>query len=356
MYDLNPSPQKRSSLPAQVAAFEEDEVQEAPVAEETEDIVSETSQVQPEADVPESLPQSDVIAVVDEDPATGVAVDAPMSPNQPRQSDASSTTGKRRRPSKRRSGESLASAQPSDVGTAEIEEEAEPFIINIKVKPKLRREGENPTATNTEPSGKLPVLKKRRKLNGPKTTDPDTTVAEEELPIPSATVRHNAQPRGDPQPEVRVPIRTTRLRTAEAEVAKAKDTSATAIVPAVSELQEKPITSLPRTTMTGNAVSRPTKRKATRKTAPLEDKDESGRVDDRDVGDVPQPTDRQPRSDSTDIGNRDEVVENYDVAENTDGHEGGHAQEEHEDKEQEQGDEEHQEQDAKDAELSAART
>jgi hypothetical protein len=356
MYDLNPSPQKRSSLPAQVAAFEEDEVQETSVAEETEDMVPETSQVQPEADVPGNLAQSDVIAVPDEGPAAGVTVNMPMSPMQARRSDASSTTGKKRgRSPRRRSGESAASAQPSDVGTAEIEEAAEPSAINTKPKPKIRSKKEHPTATNIESGDKVLVPKKRRKLNGPKTMDPDATEAEVELAIPNATVRHNAQPRGDPQPEVRVPIKTTRLRIAEAEAAKANDTSATAIVAAASEQPEEPVASFSRTTMTRKAVSRPTKRKATRKTAPLEDGGESGRVDDRDVEDGPQSTDQQTQSDLTDFGNRDEVIENNDVAKNDDGHESGHAQEEYEDEEQGQGDEEHQEQDAEDAESSAAR-
>ncbi|KAF2634004.1 hypothetical protein BU25DRAFT_444595 [Macroventuria anomochaeta] len=247
VYDLNPSPQKRSSLPAQVVASEDEaHAQNSVSAGDIVDVVPETSQVRSEDDVPAEVPESDDVPAANEEPVEDDHVEiVPVSLVPPVHEEASSAIHKwRGRPPKRKSGGSTVSARLSDAGTVEVQEEDEPSAISTKAKRKVRYEDVPNTATSVEPSDKAPVAKRRRRLNGPRFVSPDAAEFDEVLIAPKSTTQQDARPRGDPQPEVRVFIRPTGLRTAQAELEEAKDNSATAI-PATASGQRRKVSAQP---------------------------------------------------------------------------------------------------------------
>ena len=137
-------------------------------------------------------------------------------------------------------------------------------------------------------------------MNGPRTVDPETVEVGETLPTPhvnpSLPLQQDARPCSRGQPEVKVPIRSTRLRAAEAEAAEAKDKSATAIVAAASEQQNEPAASSSRVTRSTKAASKPNKRKITQQSVPEDSQLVAKNAeDDPQPEDDSQPTDEQPQ-------------------------------------------------------------
>jgi hypothetical protein len=109
LYDLEPSPQKkRASLPPQIAALEDEE----------DDIVPETSQVQPDDDVPAEIPESLDVSAPTETYGDDDIVDAPTSPIMPRETLPSSAKKQRGRP--RKSGDGVASLVPQENATEKV--------------------------------------------------------------------------------------------------------------------------------------------------------------------------------------------------------------------------------------------
>lgn len=293
MYDIDPSPQKkRSSLPAQIAALEDEE----------EDMVPETSQVQPDDDAPAEIPEGlDVSAPKEDMFGDDDIVDAPTSPVAPPQENASSAPKKwRGRP--RKSGDSVAS-RPSDAGTAEAEEKIQEDVHEdvqerterhiVAVKPKRKARPERDIDTNT--NGEARLAKKAKKLKGPKMISPDAPDFEEDVLAPTVTPRQearqevqkdarqesrevrrqerrqDARSRGHPQAEVRIPIRSTHSRTArtESEPSSATEQSAT-VVPTAALVRKgtaaQRIAHHTRSAITSSAPE-PAKRKKTSKKA-----------------------------------------------------------------------------------------
>ena len=300
MYDIDPSPQKRRprSLPTQVPAIEDDEEQaeESASTRENEDMLPETGQVQPEDGVPAELLDSEQAPAVDENlEGAGHVRNVSRPPMAPVHEEVSSATKKRRgRPPKLKSGESKASARLSGADVAVVQDEDEPSAPSIATRPKVHRQEDIPPPS-AQPGNDESVLKKRRKLNGWRATDPDAAEFEDDLIVPRATVQQDARPRGDPQPQVRIPSRPTRSRTAqpEAELARAKDHSATAIPAAASELRKKPAPQPARTTRSTKPASAPapSKRKPNGKTRASEHVVVGAEeADDEDIDEAPQAT------------------------------------------------------------------
>lgn len=296
MYDIDPSPQKkRSSLPAQIAALEDEE----------EDMVPETSQVQPDDDVPAEIPESlDVSAPKEDLFGDDDIVDAPTSPVAPPQEKASSAPKKQRgRP--RKSGDSVAS-RPSDAGTAEVGEDiqeevqeevqelTERHVIAVKPKRKARPERDIDTNTSGEASRGTRPAKKAKKLKGPKMVSPDAPDFEEDVLAPIVTPRQDARQevqkdarqesrevrrqerrqdarsRGHPQAEVRIPIRSTRSRTAQTEFEPSSATEQSATVVPTAAIVRKGaaaqrIAHHTRSAITSSAPERAKRRKTSRK-------------------------------------------------------------------------------------------
>jgi len=110
LYDLEPSPQKRrASLPSQIVALED----------EDDDIVSETSQVQPDDDAPVEIPESLDVSAPTEAFGDDDVVDAPTSPIMPRE-DLVSSAAKKQRGRPRKSGEGVTSAAAEVHDTEEV--------------------------------------------------------------------------------------------------------------------------------------------------------------------------------------------------------------------------------------------
>lgn len=109
LYDLGPSPQKkRSSLPPQIAAL----------GDEEDDIVQETSQVQPDDDMPAEIPESLDVSAPTEAFGDDDIVDAPTSPLVPREEITSAAKKQRGRP--RKSGDVVAFAPAEGTDTEEV--------------------------------------------------------------------------------------------------------------------------------------------------------------------------------------------------------------------------------------------
>ncbi|KAF1351468.1 hypothetical protein EJ07DRAFT_159396 [Lizonia empirigonia] len=262
IYNLESSPQKRISLSPPVAAVEVAEQEDTRFANEIEDVVPETSQAQPDEDRPLEMPESSNVAAEDGDANKEPSVP----PSAIRQETALAATRKRQGgPPKRKSDQSAASARPSDVASAGIPEEVE-LSVNRATGQDLHLKQEHIAAASANQIIKLPAAKKRKVLRGPKFRDPEAANLEEDVITPS-TGEHNAQPNGDPQPEVRIPFRATRLRTAQAEAEKAKDTSATAIIAGSSDRWELSLVGPSRATRSSKPAPKPSRRKISQKKA-----------------------------------------------------------------------------------------
>lgn len=109
LYDLNPSPEKkRSSLPAQISALEDEDL----------DIVLETSQMQPDDDLPAEIPDSLDVSVPIEAFGDDDIVEAPTSPEVSLHDVTSATKKRRGRPSK--SGDIVASTVAQEEGAEAV--------------------------------------------------------------------------------------------------------------------------------------------------------------------------------------------------------------------------------------------
>jgi hypothetical protein len=264
MYDLEPSPQKKRphSLPAQLANSEDDYVDDTPAIEEVEERVPETSQVQPEGEGPDGLgivdglqmdfglmpkkkrgrPRKSGASAIS---AAGPAPEAPVSTaveDDSRAADSNIPSSpplpvKRQRGRPRKSGASSMSAPALDA-ESNLDQADEATHVEPKPNRKTRPEKETNSTSNGDGSSKAPP-KKLRRLNGPtmKSPDmPDTPDFEENLPSPKATrkaSRKAARPVADLGPPItKVPVRSSRSRTAQVEAAQAavEDHSATAII------------------------------------------------------------------------------------------------------------------------------
>lgn len=231
IYNIEPSPQKRISLSPPVAALEVAEQEDTRFANEIEDVVPETSSAQPNEDRLVEMPESSNVAAEDRDAS----------------------------PLKRKSNQNAASARPSDAASAGIQEEAE-LSVNRATGKDLHPIREHIAAASANQMIKSPAAKKRKVLRGPKFRDPEAANLEEDV-ITRSIGEHNAQPNGDPQPEVRIPFRATRLRTAQAEAEKAKDTSATAIIAGSSDRGELTLVGPSRATRSSKPAPKPSRRK-----------------------------------------------------------------------------------------------
>ncbi|KAJ4398286.1 hypothetical protein N0V91_010333 [Didymella pomorum] len=146
LYDLEPSPQKRrASLPPQIGALED----------EDDDIVPETSEIQPDDDAPVEIPESLNVSAPMESFGDDDVVDAPTSPVMPREELAPSTAKKQLgRP--RKSGDSVASAAAQGRETGEIallapfEPENEGPSASRKRQGRSRKSGESVTSLAAE--------------------------------------------------------------------------------------------------------------------------------------------------------------------------------------------------------------
>ncbi|KAJ4315930.1 hypothetical protein N0V94_005694 [Neodidymelliopsis sp. IMI 364377] len=273
MWNLDPSPQKRSSLPAQIAALEE-EHDEAPVASGTEVMVPETSQPEPDVDLPTVDAKGDNALVAKGSSVEERALDIiPASPTVDQPTAASSASQKRRgRPPKRKSTETVGgSTRQSDGDTAEVQAETEPSALSTGSEHLQRSENDRIPSTNAKDN--VPVVHKRRtkRLKGWK--DPNIVAAELEEGViaPVATVQHDVRLKGNIEPEVRIPVRSTRLRAAQAEAENAEETSATAITATSSAQGKKSVpgaTRAAKPTNPATRVHRPNKQNTGRTSQP----------------------------------------------------------------------------------------
>lgn len=281
MYDLEPSPQKRSSLPAHIAALEPEE--KLVSADGAEVIVPESSQLQQDdyaAAV--EVPGSEDVAVVSEADHVESLFAASVLPSH----DALPLPQKQRgRPRKRKSGESTTSTRLSDVDTAASLADV-PSVVAQKDRQTDHREHEHVTATIADSTHnaaatskhKAAATNKRRKIDDPKTRRSNDAASGQG---PSAMAQQDAAPRDDAQPEVRIPIRSTQSRLAQAEAERT--TSATT---PTSDHMEIP-NPQPTRTLSSSKASGSTKQHAARTRATPENKAESGDVenDNSDQGD-----------------------------------------------------------------------
>jgi hypothetical protein len=138
MYDIEPSPQKkRASLPAQIAALEDED--------EDDDIVSETSQVQLDDDAPAEIPETLDVSAPKEAFGDDDIVDAPTSPIAPLQEEMPSVTKKQRgRP--RKSGDNIASLADGGDETEEVVLMAEVGLVSSATK---KQRGRPPKSGNS---------------------------------------------------------------------------------------------------------------------------------------------------------------------------------------------------------------
>jgi hypothetical protein len=258
MYDLEPSPEKKRphSLPAQLANSENEYVEDTSAVEGVEERVPETSQAQPEDEGPEYLGivvglQMDVGSVPkkkrgrprksDESAisAAGSILEAPVSTAaEERAADGNIPSSpplpiKRQRGRPRKSGESSMSAPALDTASSpnQVDEAAH---VEPKPNRKTHPGKETDSTSNGDGSSKAPP-KKLRRLNGPTMRSSDMRDIEEDLPSPKATRKASQKaihPPADLGPPNKIPVRSSRSRTAQIEAAQAalENHSATAIM------------------------------------------------------------------------------------------------------------------------------
>ncbi|KZM24173.1 uncharacterized protein EKO05_0010839 [Ascochyta rabiei] len=272
VYDIEPSPQKRTTLPVQVAAPEEEGQDEVDPADQVEDMVPETSQADPEAEQTDGSVESADLPAQDSSVALKrIAETLPTSPVASSRKDSSLTA----RLLKRRSADNPTSARPSDTGPAEVQNADEHFSTN----------------SITE-NINVPVNKKQRLLRGPKFLDPDADALVDSLGVSIVTTQYETRPRGNPQPKVQIPIRSTKRRSSQAE---AKDTTEVfanpAVAAAASRPQEEP--SRPSRVAGTRAKSKASKEKALPDNNTVEPEEA-----DKDDGEHPQTTAGQPKGNS----------------------------------------------------------
>jgi hypothetical protein len=314
MWNLDPSPQKRSSLPAQIAALEE-EHDEAPIASGAEVMVPETSQAEPDVDQPTAVAKGDNALVAEGSPVEERTLDIiPASPTVHQPADASSASRKRRgRPPKRKSTEAVGgSTRQSDGDTAEMQAETEPPALSTGTEHLKGSEKDRISSTNAEDN--VPVVRKRRtkRLKGWK--DPNIVAAELEEGViaPASTVQYDVRLKGNIEPEVRIPVRSTRLRAAQAEAENAEETSATAITATSSVKGKKCLPEATRAAKPTNPapkVHRPNKQNTTKASRPPAD--ETADIQDNNVSQANEttPTDvQQPQVAAASEADHDVVV------------------------------------------------
>lgn len=263
MYDLDPSPQKKRlhSLPAQPADSEKEHAEATPAVGEVEERVPETSQAQAEDG------GADALEIVD-----GLQMNVGSMPKKkrgrPRKSGASATSAagpepeapvstapedesraadgyipfspplpvKKQRGRPRKSGESSMSAPALD---AELIPDPVDEAAHVEPKPNRKaRPGKETNSTSNGDGSSTALPKKLRRLNGPTMESPGMPDFEEDLPSPKATrqasqkATHRIADLGPPTKPTKVPVRSSRSRTAQVQAAHAavEDHSATAII------------------------------------------------------------------------------------------------------------------------------
>ena len=292
MYDLDPSPQKKRlhSLPAQLVDSENENLEVTPVVEEMEERVPETSRAQPEEG------GADALGIAD-----GLQMDFGLMPRKkqgrPRKSGASAISAagpepeapvstapeddsraadgyipsspplpvKKQRGRPRKSGASSMSAPALD---------AEPILdpvddaAHVEPKPNRKTRPEKETNSTSNGDGSSTALpKKLRRLNGPTMESPGMPDFEEDLPSPKATRKASQKathPVADLGPPAKVPVRSSRFRTAQAQAAQAavEDHSAAAIIHSEYDLAATthPERALKRASKKPNLLLEPSKR------------------------------------------------------------------------------------------------
>ncbi|KAF9697848.1 hypothetical protein EKO04_004236 [Ascochyta lentis] len=293
VYDIEPSPQKRRSLPVQAAAFIEEDQEDRSVASQAEDMVPETSQAEPEADQSVENVEGEDLSGQNNGTA-GERIDEQLAVSSviSLQEDASSAThDSSTRPSKRKNADSATSARPSDSGTAEVQD-ADVHVSGV----------------STTQDGKAPVGKKRRLLKGPKFLDPDTDALVDYSSVPIATTQYETRPRGDPQPEVQMPIISNRRRVSLEEADKAAIAAVNAVVAKTSKSRE-PSRRL-RTKIKAKPNASKMKTPSDNKTLEPEEADKDNRETD------PQTTAAQPKSIVEPNGEGEDADQDIEVSEN----------------------------------------
>ena len=218
VYDLNLSPQKELSLSAQISAAGLEARGQLPVAEEVEDVVLETSQVQQWEDRPiDASEDSDTLAPGQDQMEECKLEDISLPPQELHR-------------------EEVSPAQHVSTG-------------------QLKRKDT------------VSMIKKRKRLGGCKAHSQDAAHSEDDLIPPSPAIQQSAQPRSRPQPQVRISVRAKRSRAVQAEVEKVKDTPRSPIVAATRGSKKKSNPQPRRTKSSRKAAPKPAKRKAIRKTA-----------------------------------------------------------------------------------------
>ncbi|KAJ4344258.1 hypothetical protein N0V95_006201 [Ascochyta clinopodiicola] len=260
VYDIEPSPQKRVSLPVQVAAFEEEERVAVAVADLVDDMVPETSQAEPEEHAVGDVGNVDLPA------QDSVADTVPTSPVTSSKKDSPNTA----RPLKRKSADNRKGTRVSDTGTAEKQDV-----------------DEHVSTTNVTRDGNVSVNKKRKQLRGPKFLDPDADVPVENPEVPVLASQYETRPRGDPQPNVQIPIRSTKKRSTQAEARKATNAFTDSAIATDSRTQEEP--SRPSRVAKTRSKSKASKEKAVPDNSTVEPGE-----GDEDSGEFPQTTAEQP--------------------------------------------------------------
>jgi hypothetical protein len=261
MYDLEPSPQKKRphSLPTQLTNSEDDYVDDTPAVEEVEERVPETSQVQPEGEGADGLgivdgsqmdfglmpkkkrgrPRKSGASAIS---AAGPEPEAPVSTaveDDSRAADSNIPSSpplpvKRQRGRPRKSGASSMSAPILDA-KSNLDQVDEATHVEPEPNRKTRPGKETNSTSKVDGSSKAPP-KKLRRLNGPTMKSPDMPDFEEDLPSPKATRKASQKPiqpiANLGSPITKVPVRSSRSRTAQVEAAQAavEDHSATAII------------------------------------------------------------------------------------------------------------------------------
>ncbi|KAF3037394.1 hypothetical protein E8E11_001405 [Didymella keratinophila] len=168
LYDLEPIPQKqRASLPSQVAALDD----------EDDDVIPETSQVQPDDDAPVEIPESLDVSAPTEAFGDDDVVDAPTSPIMPGE-DLVSSAAKQRRGRPEKSSESIASA------ATEVRETEEFALL-----------------APFEPEKEVPSTSRKRPGRPRKTGESVTYLADEEESIVDAGPPTIATSEGSPAEE-----------------------------------------------------------------------------------------------------------------------------------------------------------
>ncbi|KAJ4983681.1 hypothetical protein SVAN01_10839 [Stagonosporopsis vannaccii] len=391
LYEIEPSPEKKRphSLPSRAAALERDGFTEEFVMAEDNEMVPESSQARTEKDLSAdsagvqgrlagddqasealvspaapvqkpgagakklrgrprksgestataSLPEAGTLEVQtlvahNVHPEDVEIIHLPSSPPElPLQEEESAVpTNRRGRP--RKSGESSTSTRLSEVDQPATHEKNEPPVPSPTIKRKARPGEKQRVDANAEAILQAPQARKKRRLNGPVMLSPDMPAFEEDLIAPRLASPRDAHVRNDLQPASGIPIRSTRSRTAraEAEVARAQEHSATAIITAVLASKAKPATRQARSTRMAKAALIPSSFKG--KPSSSNPRSERGAARSEEHSDiVVEGISNKPTADHETLRrDQNDVASDIDV----EGHEhhGEHVEEEEEDQEQ----------------------